>query len=333
MPKQPSLHLGLPHFQTQAEQLVEAHRDGHLEAFVRIKAHGPQWADASVQALLDSRFMLADAQQVIAYEYGFENWTALVAAVEGDAHGDTLVTDPRSLACIAPQLDALAAIDFPVLLCGERGTGKRLAARVLHQRSGRKRGPFLQTYGLQQHPILLDSELFGHEAGAFTGAQQRRVGKVELGRGGTLFIERIDALPPELQTKLLILLREGTFERVGGAETLEADVRIIAACSTDLVERVQAGAFCADLALLLERATLTIPALRDRGEEQVALAQYIAQQMAASIGGETPTFSQGALSKLQAYDWPGNVRELELRVQRAVLNGGSGPIKAEDIDL
>lgn len=334
MPKKLPSHPNLENLKKQAKQLAKGHKDGQVEAFARIKTHYPKLAAASVSEILAADFSLCNAQLVVAREYGFATWQELgeaVVAPETSAATDALLGPNPGMRWIEEQVALLAPVDIPVLICGESGTGKALAARTLHRLSKRKDGPFLQIYCGQEHQMLVDSELFGHEEGAFTGARAQRSGKVEL--GGTLFLDEVKALSLDLQAKLYTLLKEGTFQRLGGVEELQADVRIVAATHDDLDVLVQAGRFRGDLALLLKRAMITMPALRERREKIPELAAYFAQQMAKELGKSAPSFSDEALKALQTHDWPGNVNELELRVHRAVVSCGEGSIEAEHIAL
>lgn len=334
MPKKLPFHPNLENLKKQAKQLAKGHKDGQVEAFARIKTYYPKLSDASVNEILAADFSLCNAQLVVAREYGFATWQELseaVVAPETSAIADALLAPNPGLRWIEEQVALLAPVDIPLLICGESGTGKMLAARTLHRLSKRKDGPFLQVYCGQEHQVLVASELFGHEEGAFTGARAQRVGKVEL--GGTLFLDEVKKLDLDLQAQLYALLKEGTFQRVGGVEELQADVRIVAATHEDLDALVQAGSFRGDLALLLKRAMITMPSLRERREKIPELAAYFARQMAKELGKRTPSFSAEALKGLQAHDWPGNVNELELRVHRAVVSCGEGPIEAEHIAL
>lgn len=336
MPKHLPFHPNLENLKKQAKQLVKGHKNGQVEAFTRIKTHYPKLVDASVGEILSADFSLCNAQFVVAREYGFATWQELSEAVMApqlSGASDALLGPHPGLQWIEEQVALLAPVDIPVLICGESGTGKALAARTLHRLSKRKDGPFLQVYCGQENQTLLDSEIFGHEEGAFTGARVQRLGKVELAQGGTLFLDQVKSLSLELQAKLFVLLKGGTFERVGGVEELEADVRIIIADHHDLDALVLAGSFRSDLALLLKRAMITMPSLRERRENIPTLAAYFARQMARQMGKDAPSFSDEALQMLQGHDWPGNISELELRVHRAVVSCGEGPVATEHIVL
>jgi Nif-specific regulatory protein len=228
---------------------------------------------------------------------------------------------------------ALAAgTDATVLLRGETGTGKGLLARAIHVNSRRQAGPFVTVDCTTLPAQLVESELFGHERGAFTGADRRVPGKVELARGGTLFIDEIGDLPLELQGKLLRFLQDRVFERVGGRETLGADVRILCATHRDLEALVRDGKFREDLYYRARVVEIEVPPLRARGPEEVeALALHFAARYAERYGRPTPRFDAGAIDRLRAHPFPGNVRELEHWVESAVVLAPDGRVGAEHL--
>ena len=217
-----------------------------------------------------------------------------------------------------------AASKSTVLLLGESGTGKELFARSIHDWSERRLKPFVAINCAGLAKELLESELFGHEKGAFTGAHQLKKGKLELAHGGTVFLDEIGDLALELQTKLLRVLQEREFERVGGMTKITADLRIIAATNRDLEAAVGAGAFRADLYHRLNVIAVTLPPLRARQEDIPALANYFLQRCAAETKKKFVTIADDAQDKLLAYSWPGNVRELANVIERAVVLG-DGP--------
>ena len=223
--------------------------------------------------------------------------------------------------------------DATVLLCGESGTGKELVARAIHFKSPRWRGPFVAVNCSAIPQGLLESELFGHERGAFTGATDRRQGKFEQAAGGTLFLDEIGDLPLELQPKLLRVLQEREFSRVGGFETIKAQARIIAATNQDLEAQVAARRFREDLYFRLRVIPINLPPLRERREDVEELADYFVAKAAREMGSPARYVSPEARAKLHAYNWPGNVRELENTVLRAALLAPGSAIRAEDIEL
>jgi two-component system nitrogen regulation response regulator GlnG len=222
-----------------------------------------------------------------------------------------------------------------VLICGESGTGKELVARAIHMKSPRWRGPFVAVNCSAIPPGLLESELFGHERGAFTGASEKRTGKFEQAAGGTLFLDEIADLPLELQPKLLRVLQEREFSRVGGLEILRAQARIIAATNHDLEAAVAEGRFRdrEDLYFRLRVIPISLPALRERRDDIPELTDYFASKAAREMGAHARYVAPEAQAKLQAYDWPGNVRELENSVLRAALLTPGNTIRSQDIEL
>jgi DNA-binding NtrC family response regulator len=212
-----------------------------------------------------------------------------------------------------------AASDATVLLTGESGTGKSLLARYIHQQSPRKAGPFVSVACTTLSEHLLESELFGHVRGSFTGAIKDKPGRLEAAEGGTVLLDEIGDLTPVVQSKLLRFLQERTFERVGGNETLRVDVRIIAATNRDLGAEIKKGAFREDLFYRLNVVAVEIPALRERRADVPALASFFLRRYAAENGKTIETFADDALAALLEYHWPGNVRELENVVERAVV--------------
>ena len=222
------------------------------------------------------------------------------------------------------RLSRVAPVDRPVLLLGERGTGKELAASRLHYLSRRWQGPLVALNCAALASSLLESELFGYEKGAFTGAVQRRTGRFEAADGGTLFLDEIGDIPMEVQEKILRVVEYSVFERVGSSKTVEVDVRIIAATNADLVSLVERGKFKRDLLDRLSFEVLFLPALRERKEDILLLANHFAARMAFELGWKTmPQFAGSAVAALKSYSWPGNVRELKNVVERAVYRSDS----------
>ena len=234
---------------------------------------------------------------------------------------------------VLDQLAEVAAAQVTVCISGETGTGKGLGARTLHGLGPRAASPFIQVNCGAIPASLVESELFGHERGAFTGAVARKLGKVELADGGTLFLDEIGDLPLDAQAKLLRLLDEHAFERVGGTRTVRPDVRIIAASNRDLRRMVTDGQFRADLYYRLRAFPVRLPSLRERREDIPILAAHFAERMAGHLSKRVTGFAPEALTALQAYSWPGNVRELEHSVQRAVIVCRQPEIQARDISL
>ncbi len=223
-------------------------------------------------------------------------------------------------------LGRAARVDRPVLVIGERGSGKELAAGRLHYLSGRWNKPFVALNCAALSPGLIESELFGHESGSFTGAQQQRKGRFEEAHGGTLFLDEIGLIPIEVQEKVLRAVEYGTFQRVGSSRTIEVNVRIIGATNQDLPALCDAGAFKRDLLDRLSFEVLFIPPLRERGEDIPLLADFFASRMARELGREhLPVFSKDVQLLMMHHSWPGNIRELKNAVERAVYRE-DGPL-------
>jgi psp operon transcriptional activator len=222
------------------------------------------------------------------------------------------------------RLSRVAPVNRPVLLLGERGTGKELAANRLHYLSKRWQGPLLTLNCSALSSSLIESELFGYEKGAFTGAAQRRLGRFEAADSGTLFLDEIGNIPMEVQEKILRVVEYNTFERVGSSDSIDVDVRIIAATNADVKDMAARNKFKEDLLDRLSFEVLVLPPLRERGEDILLLANYFAGRMAVELEREEiPPFSPQAVRALQVYQWPGNVRELKNVVERAVYRSDS----------
>lgn len=241
-------------------------------------------------------------------------------------------------------IERVAPTDSTVLLLGETGTGKELVARAIHALSPRKTRPLIKVNCGAISPALVESELFGHERGAFTGALQRRIGRFELADRGTLFMDEVGELPPELQVKLLRVLQEQEFERVGGDRTIRVDVRLIAATHRDLEADVRAGRFRADLFYRLNVFPVRVPPLRERLDDVPLLARHFVQHYQRKLARPLRAISDESIARLQAYAWPGNVRELQNVIERACvlatgpvvevtgLSGGATPSEARPDD-
>lgn len=226
-----------------------------------------------------------------------------------------------------------ATVDRPVLLVGERGTGKELAAARLHYLSMRWQNAFIPLNCAAMAPALLESELFGHETGAFTGAVQRRIGRFEAADGGTLFLDELAAMPLRAQEKVLRVVEYGEFERLGGMRALAVDVRLVAATNADLPALCDKGRFKRDLLDRLCFEVVTLPPLRERENDVLLLAERFAASMALELGlDEPPAFSPTARTQLFSHDWPGNVRELRNTVQRAVFHSQGSRVEELQLD-
>lgn len=239
-----------------------------------------------------------------------------------------ILGESEAILAFKSQLYQAAQVNRPVLILGERGTGKELAAGRLHYLSPRWSGPYLTLNCAALTPGLIESELFGYETGAFTGASKRRQGRFEAADKGALFLDEIGHLPLEAQAKILRVVEYGRFERVGSCETVNTDVRIIAATNVDIEQLAAEGLFLPDLLDRLSFEALTIPPLRDRREDILYLAHRFAAAMTLELGrSESHSFSPEVSRQLLDHNWPGNIRELKNVVERAVYKTPSGPIE------
>jgi DNA-binding NtrC family response regulator len=243
----------------------------------------------------------------------------LRARVRDRVAPNNIIGDAPVMQRVFEVIEQVAPSRATVLVTGESGTGKELVANAIHQRSPRARGPFIKLHCAALAESLLESELFGHERGAFTGAVGRKDGRFSLADGGTLFLDEIGEIAPTIQVKLLRFLQEHEFERVGGTQTLKVDVRVIAATNKNLQEEVAKGRFREDLFYRLNVVALEMPALRERRSDIPALSRFFVDRYAKENGKSIDGVAPEALELMMAYDWPGNVRELENAVERAVV--------------
>jgi nitrogen regulation protein NR(I) len=255
---------------------------------------------------------------------------AVIARDEaGDDRTDAIVGACPAMQEVYKAIGRVAAQDLTVLIEGETGTGKELVARALYQHSRRAAGPFLAINCAAIPENLLESELFGHEKGAFTGADRRRIGKFEQCNGGTLFLDEVKDMSPLTQSKVLRLLQEGRFERLGGNETIHADVRVLAATNADLGELVAEGRFRQDLYYRLSVFTIHLPPLRERGGDLDLLVRHYLRRYGREMGKDVQTAAPEALALLHRHPWKGNVRELQSVLKQALLHA-TGPVLLPD---
>ena len=232
---------------------------------------------------------------------------------------DEIVGESQALRSVLKQVETVAPTDSTVLIQGETGTGKELIARAIHNLSPRREHTFVKVNCAAIPSGLLESELFGHERGAFTGAIAQRLGRFELANGGTIFLDEVGDIPLELQPKLLRVLQEQAFERLGSTRTISVDVRLVAASNRDLAEMVAARTFRNDLYYRLHVFPLVMPPLRERQEDIPMLVRYFVQKYARRMNREVETIPTETLDALVHYAWPGNIRELENLIERAVI--------------
>ena len=261
-----------------------------------------------------------------------KEYRQLQQSVRAEGFEDMLGASPQMQAVFA-YIRKVAKTTAPVLLLGESGTGKEMAALAIHRRSSRKDGPFVAINCNAIPENLLESELFGHEKGSFTGAHTQRKGLMEAAGGGTLFLDEIGELPPGIQVKLLRFLQEQRFQRVGGRQEIQIDTRIIAATNVDLKQAVAGGKFREDLFFRLAVVVIKLPPLRERADDTALLAREFLHRYAAQNEKTNLTFAPEALRAVNCYSWPGNVRELQNRVKRAVIMADGKRITEKDLEL
>jgi two-component system, NtrC family, response regulator AtoC len=313
---QPELEVIVLTAQGSVDAAVEAMKLGAFD-FIQKPVSGPQELRLLAARALERRSLL-DIKESVA---------------RGSASEPTLAYGDPKMVPVVEAMSKVAKTQATVLLAGESGTGKEVAARVLHGWSLRASGPFVAINCAALSENLLESELFGHEKGAFTGATAAKRGRVELAAGGTFFLDEVGELKPDLQAKLLRVLQERTFERVGGSRSISADVRWIAATNRDLVKMVAAGEFRADLYHRLAVFPIRLPALRERSSDIPQLAKALAARIGAEVGKPGLSIDAGAEQRLLSASWPGNVRELRNTLERAAILAEGKQIRAEHIVL
>ncbi len=251
---------------------------------------------------------------------------------QGHSPGGIIGTSSRMLEVFS-SIRKVASSDVAVLITGENGTGKELVAKAIHELSPRRSKEFIAINCGAIPENLLESELFGYEKGAYSGANSRVLGKVEYANKGTLFLDEIGELPLNLQVKLLRFLQEKTIQRVGGREDISVNARIIAATNRDIIKETEAGAFREDLYYRISVIHIKLPTLRERGEDIMLLANFFLSRCGKEFGKKVRRFSPDSVKLLESYEWPGNVRELENKVQRAVIMSDSSIIEPEALDF
>lgn len=254
--------------------------------------------------------------------------------LESESNGfEGMIGSSPQMQVVFETIRKVASSQVPVLLLGESGTGKEVAARAVHRKSSRSSGAFVAINCGAIPDNLLESELFGHEKGAFTGAHMQRPGKIETASGGTLFLDEIGELPLPLQVKLLRFLQEQRIERVGGRREIEVDARVVAATNVDLKKAMQEGKFREDLYYRIAVVSVRIPPLRERSGDTLVLAQSFLRRFAGESNRQNLRYSPSALRAMEQHPWPGNVRELENRVKRAVIMAEGATVKPSDLEL
>lgn len=239
--------------------------------------------------------------------------------VKEESNFNQIVGSSFSLKKVLSQVNMVADTEATVLIRGETGTGKELIAQAIHKNSSRRDGPLVKVNCPAIPTGLLESELYGHEKGAFTGALHKKIGKFELAHSGTIFLDELGELPLDAQAKLLRVLQEKEFERVGGTETIRVDLRVIAATNRDLEAQIEEGKFRRDLYYRLNVFPIAVPSLSERIEDVPLLAKYFTHKYARILGKDIKSISDEAMNRLKSYRWPGNIRELENIIERALI--------------
>ncbi|MBF0111741.1 MAG: sigma-54-dependent Fis family transcriptional regulator [Desulfamplus sp.] len=307
-----------------------------------ITAHGT--TETAIQAMKNGAFDYIykpfDVPEMLSLiEKGIEAGRCMSSPVDVNpetdlfAQREALVGNSPKMLTVYKEIGRVASTDATVLIRGESGTGKELAARAVYNYSSRCEKPFMVINCVAIPETLLESELFGYEKGAFTGASHRRVGKIEQARGGTVFLDEIGDMPMNIQAKFLRLLQENSIERLGGRDVVPVDVRIIAATNRDLEKAVADGTFREDLYYRLQVVTITLPPLRERKGDIAILSHYILTRLASEMDIPNPGLSNDAMKKLNAYEWPGNIRELSNVLKKALIFNRGGQIQPEDLTI
>jgi two-component system nitrogen regulation response regulator GlnG len=292
-----------------AQTAIEAMKQGAHDYLVK------PLSSAHVREVVGSAFRISHLMRV----------PALLEDEPAPESGDIIIGRCPAMQEVYKAIGRVAPQDINVLITGESGTGKELVARAIYQHSRRDTGPFLAINCAAIPETLLESELFGHEKGAFTGADRQRIGKFEQCNGGTLFLDEVGDMTPLTQAKVLRLLQEQTFERVGGSETIRADVRVLAATNRDLDKMVSEGQFRVDLYYRLSVFAIALPPLRERGEDLLLLVDYFLKRFARELNRNVTQASPETLELLAAHSWPGNLRELQSVLKQALLRS-RGPV-------
>jgi DNA-binding NtrC family response regulator len=315
---------------TDVDVLIEAINLGQVYRYIT-----KPWDAKEVRGVLQyaiDRFHLQRENRKMAAQLA--DYTGyLNQELHGEFDFGNIIGESAALADVLGKVEQVAPTSSTVLLRGETGTGKELVAHAIHINSAREHKPFVRVNCAALAPGILESELFGHEKGSFTGALQRRPGRFELADGGTLFLDEVGDLPMEVQIKLLRTLQEREFERVGGTETIKVDVRMVSATNRNLEKMIEEGEFREDLYYRLNVFPINLPALRDRLDDIPVLAQHFVTKFARVMGTRPTGISTEALAKLREYGWPGNVRELENIIERAMILGRGGELGAQHLDF
>ncbi|MDQ3365633.1 MAG: sigma-54 dependent transcriptional regulator [Myxococcota bacterium] len=315
---------------TDVDVLVEAINLGQVYRYIT-----KPWDAKEVRGVLQyaiERFHLQRENKKLAAQLA-EYTGYLNQQLHGEFDFGNIIGESAALREVLSKVEQVAPTASTVLLRGETGTGKELVAHAIHINSPREEKPFVRVNCAALAPGILESELFGHEKGSFTGAMARRPGRFELADGGTLFLDEVGDLPMEIQIKLLRTLQEREFERVGGTETIKVDVRLISATNRNLEQMIEEGEFREDLYYRLNVFPINLPPLRDRLEDLPVLASHFVAKFARQMGQAVQVPEPDAIAKLREYNWPGNVRELENIIERGMILARGAPLSSPHLDF
>ena len=309
---------------------VTSEREWSPALLTRLRLFGETLASAIVRARAE-RELRASLAEISRLKERAEAENVVLREEVRDAQGfDEIVGRSPALMRVLHMIEQVAPTGSAVLLTGETGTGKELLARAIHRKSAREKGPFVAVNCAALPGPLIESELFGYERGAFTGAFQRRLGRFEVASGGTIFLDEISDIPADIQGRLLRVLQEGTFERLGSSHTIRTDVRVVGATNRDLEAAVDEGRWRADLYYRLNVFPIDVPPLRERREDIPLLVWYFVTRKRTTLGRNVTRIPDRAMCALQRYDWPGNVRELENVIERALILSPGDTLLVDD---
>ena len=314
---------------TETQMLLDAINRGHVHDYI-VKP----WKKSELKPVLDRAFenYKQRAVKMRELEERSRQTDELKKEIQNVFDGKSLIGSSTGLKKVTTVIEKAAPSDSTIFIFGETGTGKELIARSIHDHSGRKNGPFIAVHCAALAQTLLESELFGHEKGAFTGADQQHKGRFESANGGTIFLDEIGEISHDVQVKLLRVLQEKQIQRVGGNKTINVDVRVVTATNKDLSKMVKDGKFREDLYYRLNVIPITVPPLRERMEDVPVLAEYFLKKYSQQMG-KSLQFHSSAKDLLNRYDWPGNIRELQNILERAVILSSGSEIEADDLKL
>ncbi len=281
----------------------------------------------------DVPWMKETIEKALASKETMERMVAYPPIGEGEGRGDVIIGNSQEMQKVYKMIGQIAEKDVTVLIRGDSGTGKELFARAIYQHSRRASKPFIAVNCAAIPDTLLESELFGYERGAFTGARERRIGKFEQSDRGTMFLDEIGDMSLSTQTKILRVIQEGEFTRLGGSDLIKVDVRLIVATNRDLEKAIQEGRFREDLYYRLNVISIHLPPLRERKEDIPELVKYFLKKFGQELGKSIRSIDIEAMDKLMQYDWPGNVRELENCLKRAVILAKTSSLSSEDLQI